>query len=186
MCHRSHPNRCRGCVSRQSLAGAAGSIAGISAQSLSVAQQTLFFAGLRPEFRPAALFVLLSGCTLKDCVNLRWQDVNFEGQTVNIHGLHGTKTVQLSVPLRELLTGVKGHHDEYVFTSTGMRAHDGGVPANRYRLNYSHFSRAWGESTKAAGLTPLWITLRRRDMGSLKLRASEDPFFVRYLLGGCL
>jgi integrase len=96
-------------------------------------EEKQLFEILRPDYHPLFRFALLSGCRLSECVNLRWEDIDFGGRQIWIRG-KGGKVAPIPLPpfLRELLWAEKGNHPEFVFTYIAQQTQRGYVRGRRY------------------------------------------------------
>ncbi|WP_188610087.1 tyrosine-type recombinase/integrase [Chelatococcus reniformis] len=113
------------------------------------------FDRMRDDYRPAIAFALVSGFRLAEVANLRWADVDWTAQTIAVIG-KGEKaaTIPLTSEMRAILAGLRGHHDEFVFTYVCRRGEPGvRVKGRRYPITYEGLKSAWRRhGARAAGV----------------------------------
>jgi integrase len=114
-------------------------------------------AAVRADWKPFVEFANESGLRLRECVTLRWAQVNWSaGQIVRL-GKGGKRvTKQLTPTLRAILEPLQGHHPEFVFTYVAHRTHSARVKGGartkgqRYPVTLNGAKSAWKRFRKAA------------------------------------
>jgi integrase len=108
---------------------------------------------LRPDYHPVVRFSILTGARLKECVGLRWEDIDWGGRLIWVTG-KGDKRASIPMPpaVRDLLWPLQGHHPESVFTYVAVRE----LPkraikkGERYPLTYQGLKTAFRRDVKSA------------------------------------
>lgn len=148
---------------------------------------------VRQDALPLFMWLLETGMRISEAINLRWQDIEEEGEhaSVTIHGKRKAgsdepriEVIPLSHNMRAILTACRGHHPDRVFTleqqrsSHGRRSGDRIIPKRRYVLDL--FKQAY----VAAGLPDGYgiHTLRHTAAISL-LMQTGNLMLVKDLLG---
>jgi integrase len=114
-------------------------------------EEEALFAALRADYHPIVRFALVTGCRLSECVNLRWQDVDWGGRKLWILG-KGGKLAPVPMPpsVRQLLWPLQGQHAEFVFTYAAARARDGRRHGERHPITYEGLKTAFRRAVKGA------------------------------------
>jgi integrase len=137
-------------------------------------------AEMRDDFAPFYAFVRASGLRFKECVTLRWSEVNFGTKQIVRIGKGGRRiTFPITDSIREILFPLRGQHPEFVFTyrAAGTNKCTGRVRGQRYPLTYNGTKTEWRRMRAAAGVTDFrfhdfrhdFATKLLRDTGNLKL-----------------
>jgi integrase len=132
------------------------------------------------SIRPLFMFSLLTGVRLRNAIGLRWSMINEDTQEISFRGKSrrpGGKTyiVPLTTQVRELLSSLKGHHPEFVFTHTAPRnTKHGHRKGERYPLT-DHITRYYWE---ALDLGKRWHDVRHT-FGTRLYRVSRDLHLVQ-------
>ena len=72
---------------------------------------------MRDDYEPFFEFVRASGMRQKECVTLRWSEVNFGTRQIVRLGKGGRRVVfPITDSIREILFPLQGQHPEFVFT----------------------------------------------------------------------
>jgi integrase len=73
-------------------------------RELSAAEEAKLLAAIRPDYRPALEFAILSALRLDELVRMQWEHVDFGGRKLNLRGKGGViASIPLSVPMERLL-----------------------------------------------------------------------------------
>jgi integrase len=140
-------------------------------------------AATRYDFMPFFAFARASGLRLKECVTLRWSEVDWGARQIRKHGKGGKLvTVPITSTIRDILWPLQGHHRDFVFTYVAQRTRDGRVQGERHPLTYSGVKIAWRRLRKRAGVTGFRFHDFRHDLGSKVLRATGNLKLVQRLL----
>jgi len=143
-------------------------------------EATAIDTAMRSDLEPFFAFVRASGMRLKECVTLKWTEVNFGARRIVRTGKGGRRiTFPISNTIREILFPLVGQHPEHVFTYTAACANKrlGRVRGQRYPLSYNGAKSAWQAIRRNAGLTDFrfhdfrhtFATELLRETGNLKL-----------------
>jgi integrase len=140
---------------------------------------------MRADYEPFFDFVRASGMRLKECVTLKWSEVNFGTRQIVRTGKGGRRIVFPITPaIREILFGLQGQHPDFVFTyvcaCTNKRT--GRVRGQRYPLTYNGTKSAWQRMRAEAGVTDFRFHDFRHDFGSKLLRDSRNLKLVQRAL----
>ena len=105
--------------------------------SLQDDEAAAFDEAMRDDYGPFFDFVRTSGLRQKECVTLRWSEVNFgTGQIVRL-GKGGRRVVfPITEAIREILFPLQGQHSDFVFTYVAIYGNKrlGRVRGQRYAL----------------------------------------------------
>lgn len=127
-------------------------------------------------------FVRASGMRLKECVTLRWGEVNFGTRQIVRIGKGGRRIVfPITDTVREILFPLQGQHPEFVFTYVAMygNKHLGRVRGQRYPITYNGTKSAWQRMRSEARVTDFRFHDFRHDFGSKLLRDSGNLKLVQ-------
>ena len=135
-------------------------------------------AAMRSDYEPFFAFVRASGMRQKECVTLRWSEVNFGSKQITKLG-KGGKRITFPIPpaVRAILWPLQGHHPEFVFTYAAQRTIGRFIRGERYPLTVSGVKTNWRRLRKAAGVVDFrfhdfrhdFVTRLLRRTGNLKL-----------------
>jgi integrase len=130
-------------------------------------EEAALFASLRPDYHAIVRFALLTGCRLRECVQLQWKNVDWGARKIWVLG-KGNKLAPVPMPpaVRELLWPLQEHHPEYVFTYAADRARDGRRKGERHPITYEG-SRRGSDATFA----PWWKATAFTTTGTQRQRA---------------
>lgn len=140
---------------------------------------------VRDDYRPFFDFVRASGMRLKECVTLRWSEVNFGTKQIVRTGKGGRRVVFPITPaVREILFPLRGQHPEFVFTYVAVYGNRllGRVRKQRYPLTYSGAKTAWQRLRTTSGLLDFRFHDFRHDFGTKLLRDSGNLRLVQKAL----
>jgi integrase len=139
-------------------------------------------AAMRDDYGPFFDFVRASGMRLKECVTLRWSEVDFGARQIVRTGKGGRRIVFPITPaIREILFPLRGQHAEFVFTYVAVCANKrlGRVRGERYPLSYNGAKTAWQRIRANAGLADFRFHDFRHDFGTKLLRDSGNLKLVQ-------
>jgi integrase len=140
-------------------------------------------AATREDYAPFFAFARTSGLRLKECVTLRWSDVDWGARQIRKHGKGGKLvTVPITSTIRKILWPLQGHHPEHVFTYVAQRTRNGRVQGGRHPLTYSGAKIAWRRLRRRAGVTGFRFHDFRHDLGTKLLRATGNLKLVQKAL----
>jgi integrase len=140
---------------------------------------------MRDDYGPFFHFVRASGMRLRECVTLRWSEVDFGARQIVRLGKGGRRVVFPITPaVREILFPLRGQHAEFVFTYVAVCANKrlGRVRGQRYPLSYNGAKTAWQRIRANAGLTDFRFHDFRHDFGTKLLRESGNIRLVQKAL----
>jgi integrase len=142
-------------------------------------------AAMRADYGPFFDFVGASGMRLKECVTLRWSEVNFGTKQIVRIGKGGRRVVFPVTPaIRDILFPLQGQHPELVFTYVAVYGNKrlGRVRGERYALTYNGTKAAWQRLRSSAGLDDFRFHDFRHDFGTKLLRDSGNLKLVQKAL----
>ncbi|WP_229167445.1 tyrosine-type recombinase/integrase [Bradyrhizobium altum] len=140
---------------------------------------------MRDDYGPFFDFVRASGMRLKECVTLRWSEVNFGSKQIVRTGKGGRRVVFPITPaVREILFPLQGQHTEFVFTYVAVYGNKrlGRVRGQRYPLSYNGAKSAWQIMRTRAGVKDFRFHDFRHDFGTKLLRDSGNLKLVQKAL----
>jgi integrase len=141
-----------------------------------------FDQAMRDDYGPFFNFVRASGMRLKECVTLRWSEVNFGTKQIVRTGKGGRRVVfPVTDTIREILFQLQGQHPEFVFTYVAVYGNKklGRVRGQRYPLSYSGTKSAWQRIRANAGVEDFRFHDYRHDFGTKLLRDSGNLKLVQ-------
>lgn len=151
-------------------------------RELKIEEATSIEEAMRDDFAPFFAFVRASGMRLKECVTLRWAEVDFGTRQIVRTGKGGRRVVFPITPaVREILFPLQGQHPEFVFTYLAVYGNKrlGLVRGERYRLTYNGAKSAWQRIRANAGLADFRFHDFRHDFGTKLLRDSGNLKLVQ-------
>jgi integrase len=132
-------------------------------------------AAMRADFEPFFAFVRATGMRQKECVKLRWSEVNWSARQIVKLGKGGNRiTFPITTVLREILWPLRGHHAEYCFTYVATRTRDGRVKGERYPLTISGVKTYWRRMRMKAGVSGFRFHDFRHDFATKLLRQTGN------------
>ena len=132
---------------------------------------------MRDDYEPFFAFVRASGMRLKECVTLRWSEVNFGTKQIVRTGKGGRRVVfPITDSIREILFPLQGQHPEFVFTYVAIYGNKRLkiVRGQRYPISYNGTKSAWQTIRANAGLTDFRFHDFRHDLGTKVLRETGN------------
>jgi integrase len=140
-------------------------------------------AAMRADYQPLFDFVRATGLRQKECVQLRWSEVNWDARQIVKSGKGDeTVTAPITDTVRAILWPLRRHHTEFVFTYVAIRTRDGRVKGRRYPLTLSGTKTRWRRMRKAAGVSTFRFHDFRHDFGTKLLRATGNLKLVQRAL----
>lgn len=140
---------------------------------------------MRADYQAFFDFARASGMRLKECVTLRWTEVNFSTRQIVRIGKGDRRIVFPITPtVRDVLFPLRGQHAEFVFTYVARCGNKrlGRVRGLRYPLSYNGTKTAWQRLRANAGLTDFRFHDFRHDFGTKLLRDSGNLKLVQKAL----
>jgi integrase len=154
-------------------------------RELKTEEATAIEEAMRDDYGPFFEFVRASGMRLKECVTLRWSEVDFGARQIVRTGKGGRRVVFPITPaVREILFPLQGQHLEYVFTYIAIYGNRrlGLVRGERYRLSYNGAKTAWQRIRANAGVADFRFHDFRHDFGTKLLRDTGNLRLVQKTL----
>lgn len=136
-----------------------------------------FDEAMRVDYGPFFDFVRASGMRLKECVTLRWSEVNFGTKQIVRIGKGGRRVVfPITDAVREILFPLQGQHPEFVFTYVAIYGNKRleRVRGQHYPLSYNGAKTAWQRLRAAAGVKDFRFHDFRHDFGTKVLRLTGN------------
>ena len=140
---------------------------------------------MRADYGPFFDFVRASGMRLKECVTLRWSEVDFGTRQIVRLGKGGRRVVFPITPaVRDILFPLQGQHPEFCFTYVAVYGNKrlGRVRGQRYRITYNGAKTAWQRLRASSGLADFRFHDFRHDFGTKLLRDSGNLKLVQKAL----
>jgi integrase len=148
-------------------------------------EATAFGDAMRADYEPFFEFVRSSGLRQKECVTLRWSEVNFSTRQIVRIGKGGRRVVfPITDTIREILFPLQGQHPEFVFTYVAMYGNKrlGRVRGERYQLTLNGAKSAWQRMRAKAGVKDFRFHDYRHDFGTKLLRETGNLRLVQKAL----
>jgi integrase len=138
---------------------------------------------MRADYEPFFAFVRATGMRQKECVTLRWSEVNWGAKQIVKLG-KGRKRITFPITdaIRQILWPLQGHHPEYVFTYIATRTRDGRAQGKRYPLTVSGVKTRWRRLRSAAGVSEFRFHDFRHDFATKLLRQTRNLKLVQRAL----
>ncbi|WP_166295117.1 tyrosine-type recombinase/integrase [Bradyrhizobium sp. 2S1] len=140
---------------------------------------------MRADYEPFFRFAVASGIRLRECVTLRWSEVNFGTRQIVRIGKGGRRVVFPITPeVREILFPLQGQHPEFCFTYVAIYGNRklGRVRGQRYQLTYNGTKSAWQRMRASSGVADFRFHDFRHDFGTKLLRDSGNLKLVQKAL----
>ena len=139
----------------------------------------------RDDYGPFFDFVRACGLRLKECVTLRWSEVNFGTKQIVRLGKGGRRVVfPITDTIRETLFPLQGQHPEFVFTYVAACTNKrlGRVKGERYPVTYNGTKSVWQSLRAKSGVKDFRFHDYRHDFGTKLLRDSGNLKLVQRAL----
>jgi integrase len=138
---------------------------------------------MRDDLAPFFAFAKASGLRRKECLSLRWSEVDWSQGRISKAGKGGRLvTVPITSAIRDILWPLRGHHPERVFTYAAQRTRDGRVKGRRYPLTLDGIKTAWRRLRERAGVEGFRFHDYRHDFGTKLLRSTGNLKLVQRAL----
>ncbi|MGY4428245.1 integrase [Bradyrhizobium sp. F1.13.1] len=140
---------------------------------------------MRLDYAPFFDFVRASGMRLKECVTLRWAEVDFGTRQIVRFGKGKRRVVfPITAAVRDTLFPLRGQHPEFCFTYVAVYGNKrlGRVRGQRYPLTYTGAKTAWQRLRAGSGLKDFRFHDFRHDFGTKLLRDSGNLKLVQKAL----
>jgi integrase len=139
-------------------------------------------AATREDYWPIFAFARATGLRQKECVLLRWSEVNWEARRIVKRGKgNEIVTTPITNTVREILWPLRGHHPEFVFTFVANRGRGSGrIRGQRYPITI--IKTLWRGIRKAAGVSDFRFHDFRHDFGTKLLRETGNLKLVQRAL----
>jgi integrase len=137
---------------------------------------------MRADYEPFFRYVAASGMRQKECVTLRWSEVNFGTRQIVRIGKGGRRVVfPITAAVRDILFPLQGQHPEFVFTYVAVYGNKrlGRLRGQRYPLTINGAKTAWRAMRTKAGVTDFRFHDYRHDFGTKLLRDSGNLKLVQ-------
>jgi integrase len=137
------------------------------------------------DYAPFFAFVAASGMRQRECVTLKWSEVNFGTKQIVRLGKGNRRVVfPITDTIREILFPLRGQHPEHVFTYIAVYGNKrlGRVRGQRYPLTYNGAKAEWQRMREAAGVKDFRFHDFRHDFGTKLLRETGNLKLVQKAL----
>jgi integrase len=132
-------------------------------------------AAMRADYEPFFAFVRATGMRQKECVTLRWSEVNWSTRQIIKLGKGGRRiTFPITDSVRAILWPLQGHHLEFVFTYVATRTRDGRTGGERYPLTVSGVKTRWRRMRTKAEVSDFRFHDFRHDFATKLLRQTGN------------
>jgi integrase len=146
-------------------------------------EEAAIFAKLRSDYHPVMRFALMTGLRLGEIPRLTWNDIDWGGRQITVHGKGGKiATIPMPPEARELLWALRGDHPEAVFTYEAARSRSGRESGQRYPITRSGLQIAFRRTVKSAGVANYRFHDNRHTAATRVLRATGNLKIVQRLL----
>jgi integrase len=138
---------------------------------------------IRSDYWPFLDFARASGQRLKECLMLKWSDVDWSEGIIRTTGKGGRLVVIWITPtIASILFPLRGHHPERVFTYVAQRTRGALVKGQRYPLTVSGTKTMWRRLRSKARLEDFRFHDIRHDVGTKLLRRTGNLKLVQKAL----
>lgn len=142
-------------------------------------------ASMRDDYGPFFDFARATGMRLKECVTLRWSEVDFGTRQIVRLGKAGRRVVFPITPaVRDILFPLQGHHAEFCFTYVAVYGNKRlrRIRGQRYPLTYTGAKSAWQRLRANSGISNFRFHDFRHDFGTKLLRGNGNVKLVQKAL----
>jgi integrase len=154
-------------------------------RELQESEADAFEGAMRDDYEPFFDFVRASGLRQKECVTLRWSEVNFSTRQIVRLGKGGKRVVfPITDSIREIIFSLQGQHPEFVFTYVAVYGNKRlkRVRGQRYPLTLTGAKSAWQRLRAKAGVKDFRFHDYRHDFGTKLLRETGNLKLVQKAL----
>ena len=140
-------------------------------------EATAFDNTMRDDYEPFFRFVAATGMRQKECITLRWSEVNFGTRQIVRIGKGGRRVVfPITDTIREILFPLQGQHPEYLFTYVAVYGNKRlkRVRGQRYPLTINGTKSAWLAMRTKANVRDFRFHDFRHDFGTKLLRETGN------------
>lgn len=140
---------------------------------------------MRDDYAPFFDFVRATGLRQRECITLRWSEVNFGTRQIVRIGKGGNRVVfPITDTIREILFPLQGQHSEFVFTYVGAQSNKrlGRVRGQRYPMTMTGAKSAWQRLRAKAGVKDFRFHDFRHDLATKLLRETGNVKLVQKAL----
>jgi integrase len=138
---------------------------------------------MRVDYAPFFDFARASGLRLRECVTLRWSEVDWAARQIRKIGKGGRLvTAPITSRIREILWPLQGHHPEMVFTYVADRTVADRIKGRRYPLTYTGAHTLWQRIRKRSGVVGFRFHDLRHDLATKLLRETGNLKLVQRAL----
>lgn len=137
----------------------------------------------REDYAPFLRFARASGQRFKECLFLKWSEVDWGERLIRTTGKGGRSVViPITSTIASILWPLRGHHPERVFTYVARRTRGDKVKGRRYTLTVNGAKSMWRRLRKKAGITDFRFHDIRHDVGTKLLRDTGNLKLVQKAL----
>ena len=135
---------------------------------------------MRDDYGPLLAFALATGFRFKECVTLKWSEVNWQGRVIEKLGKkRKVVRTRITSAVEAILRPLERHHPDAVFTYVARATRDGRVRGTRYPATVAGTKTAWRRYAKArSGVANLKFHHCRSDFGTRVHRAAKGDITV--------
>lgn len=152
-------------------------------RELKVAEGAKLDAFVRADYEPFLTFARATGQRFKECLMLKWSDVDWNERTITTGGKGGrTIVIPITPTVASILWPLRGHDPERVFTYVAQRKRAGQVKGRRYPLTVGGAKSQWRRLRSKAGLENFRFHDIRHDVGTKLLRDTGNLKLVQKAL----
>jgi integrase len=136
----------------------------------------------RSDYEPFLNFAR-SGQRFKECLMLKWSDVDWDERLITTKGKGGrTIIIPITSSIATILWPLRGHHAERVFTYVAQRSRGNRVKGQRYPLTVNGTKSQWRRTRARAVIENFRFHDIRHDVGTKLLRETGNLKLVQKAL----
>jgi integrase len=137
----------------------------------------------RADYAPFFAFAEASGLRLRECVTLKWSEVDWSARQIRKAG-KGSRLVTVSITssIRAILWPLQAHHPERVFTYIAKFTRSGQVKGTRYPITFNGAKAEWKRTRTRAGVKDFRFHDYRHNLATKALRATGNLRVVQKML----
>ena len=138
---------------------------------------------VRADYEPFLSFARASGQRFKECLLLKWSEVDWTELVIMTQGKGGRAVIIPITPtISSILWPLRGHHPERVFTYVAQRNGAGRVKGRRYPMTISGAKSQWRRLREKASVDNFRFHDIRHDVGTKLLRDTGNLKLVQRAL----